>query len=73
MFFQKNKFRLFLALVLFGLICIPVSAAPPPEVKHVSFIDRGNPNLIQQTDMPTFHCAAAAGARNCEAWWFGWF
>ena len=71
MFFQKSFLRVVLATVLTSLICVSASAAPkPPRVKHVFVIsfDQGNPDLIQRTEMPTFHRMATNGARTWEAY-----
>jgi predicted AlkP superfamily pyrophosphatase or phosphodiesterase len=71
MFFQKSFLRFVLATVLTSLFCVSASAAPkPPRVKHVFIIsfDQGNPDLIQRTEMPTFHCMATNGARTWEAY-----
>ncbi len=71
MFFQKSFIRATLTAVLTSLICVSASAAPkPPRVKHVFIIsfDQGNPDLIQRTEMPTFHRMATNGARTWEAY-----
>ena len=71
MFFQKSFLRVVLATVLTSLLCVTASAAPkPPRVKHVFIIsfDQGNPDLIQRTEMPTFHRMATNGARTWEAY-----
>jgi len=71
MFFQKSFVRVVLTTILTSLICVSAFAAPkPPRVKHVFVIsfDQGNPDLIQRTEMPTFHRMATNGARTWEAY-----
>jgi predicted AlkP superfamily pyrophosphatase or phosphodiesterase len=71
MFFQKSLIRAAVTAVLTCLIGVSASAAPkPPRVKHVFIIsfDQGNPSLIRQTEMPTFHQMASQGARTWEAY-----
>lgn len=69
MSFQKSFARAVLTTVLFSLMRVSVLAANPPRVKHVFIIsfDQGNPDLIQSTEMPTFHKMATNGARTWEA------
>jgi predicted AlkP superfamily pyrophosphatase or phosphodiesterase len=65
-----------LARALLLAVCVTlggsaVQAAPkPPRVKHVFVIsyDQGNPDLIQRTELPSFHLMAATGARTWEAY-----
>ena len=65
--------RKLLALVI-GIFAISllgqITAAAAPRVKHVFIIsfDQGNPDLIQRTEMPTFHNMATNGARTWEAY-----
>lgn len=71
MFFQKSFSRVFLKTVVFSLICVSgFVATAAPRVKHVFIIsfDQGNPDLIQSTEMPTFHSMATNGARTWEAY-----
>jgi len=60
---------LLLSSIVVYLFCQPARAAAP-RVKHVFIIsfDQGNPSLIQQTDMPTFHQMATNGAHTWEAY-----
>jgi len=62
------------ALLLSGLFALQLfcssTADAAPRVKHVFIIsfDQGNPDLIQQTEMPTFHQMATQGARTWNAY-----
>lgn len=60
--------RTFVALLagFFGLWSLTAA----PRAKHVFIIslDQGNPDLIQKTEMPTFHAMAAEGARTWTAY-----
>ena len=49
---------------------IPAFAADAPRAQHVFIIsfDQGNPDLIQKSDMPTFHQMVAQGAHTWEAY-----
>ena len=69
MLHPKSFARGVLTAVLFSLICISAFAAKPPRVKYVFIIsfDQGNPDLIQQSPMPTFHGMATNGARTWAA------
>jgi predicted AlkP superfamily pyrophosphatase or phosphodiesterase len=59
-----------LTVIIAAHISSPQVATAGPRVKHVFIIslDQGNPNLIDQIDMPTFHELAANGARAAEAY-----
>ncbi len=65
--------RKLLALLL-GIFAIhffsQITATAAPRAKYVFIIsfDQGNPDLIQSTEMPTFHSMAANGARTWEAY-----
>ena len=66
----KSAFTALLAgIFTLGLFC-PAAATAAPRVKHVFIIsfDQGNPDLIQKSDMPTFHQMAAEGARTWSAY-----
>jgi predicted AlkP superfamily pyrophosphatase or phosphodiesterase len=64
------KTRTFLLLAALLVCCRPLFAAESPRAQHVFIIsfDQGNPDLIQQADMPTFHQMAAEGARTWNAY-----
>ena len=69
-----NKSKSWVMLLLLGMVSVQLFyqsvEAAPPRVKHVFIIsfDQGNPSLIEQTDMPTFHQMEANGARATEAY-----
>ncbi|HEX5399977.1 MAG TPA: alkaline phosphatase family protein [Verrucomicrobiae bacterium] len=62
-----KSFLLLAALLAGGW---PLLATESPRAQHVFIIsfDQGNPDLIQQADMPTFHQMAAEGARTWNAY-----
>ncbi|MES1180757.1 MAG: alkaline phosphatase family protein, partial [Verrucomicrobiota bacterium] len=55
--------------LLAGCAHLPAKA-DKPRAEHVFIIsfDQGNPDLIQRSDMPTFHAMAAAGAHDWSAY-----
>ena len=65
---KRSAFCLLLAGLLTG--CAHLPAANVPRAQHVFIIsfDQGNPDLIQQSDMPTLHSMAADGARTWSAY-----
>lgn len=58
-----------LGIFTLHFIC-PAMAADAPRAEHVFIIsfDQGNPDLIQKSEMPTFHRMAAEGARTWSAY-----
>jgi arylsulfatase A-like enzyme len=64
----RSSFALLIAIIAVQLTC--TSAAARPHVKYVFIIsyDQGNPSLIEQTVLPTFHDLEANGARAAEAY-----
>ncbi len=67
--------RLTLSLITIAVFslttgCAHVAVAKAPPVKHVFIIsfDQGNPDLIQRSDMPTFHLMAEQGAHDWSAY-----
>src|SRR3954463_8364501 len=69
--YRSAVFRIVLATVLFSLVCAAALVLPPPpRLKHVFIVsfDQGNPDLIQRTEMPTFHQMAAEGAHSWSAY-----
>lgn len=66
---NRSFVLLLIGLVTIQFFCLPVANAAP-RVKHVFIIsfDQGNPSLIEQTEMPTFHEMAEHGARAAEAY-----
>jgi predicted AlkP superfamily pyrophosphatase or phosphodiesterase len=68
------KLNRIFALLLIGFFALRLFSSPavgaPPRIKHVFIIsfDQGNPSLIQQTAMPTFHQMATQGARTWNAY-----
>jgi arylsulfatase A-like enzyme len=68
--FQKSKSRAVLAAVFLSLLCAAAFLPQAPRARHVFIVsfDQGNPEMIRQTDMPTFHQMAAAGARTWSAY-----
>ena len=68
---QSKRKLLALLIGIFAIHFLSQSAATAaPRAKHVFIIsfDQGNPDLIQQTEMPTFHSMATNGARTWEAY-----
>jgi predicted AlkP superfamily pyrophosphatase or phosphodiesterase len=65
----KHRFWL-LPLIALLAGCTHLSAADKPRAEHVFIIsfDQGDPDLIQKSDMPTFHAMAAEGARTWNAY-----
>jgi predicted AlkP superfamily pyrophosphatase or phosphodiesterase len=65
---QNRLIQLFIILAGLSVGLTNVTAAP--RAKHVFIIsfDQGNPDLIQKTDMPTFHQMADDGARTWQAY-----
>lgn len=59
---------LLIGLFAFQLFCQPLGAAPRVKYVFIVSFDQGNPSLIEQTDMPTFHAMADQGARALEAY-----
>ncbi len=55
--------------LLMGCAHLPAKA-DKPRAEHVFIIsfDQGNPDLIEQSDMPTFHTMAAEGAHDWSAY-----
>lgn len=71
--FIRHPFRLvtrFLALIFSVCLACSLSAADTQRADHVFIIsfDQGNPDLIRQADMPTFHQMAAEGAHDWNAY-----
>ena len=69
MFISKRSFvSTFVGFV--GGFCVLASANAAPRARHVFIIsfDQGNPDLIQRSEMPTFHAMAAEGARTWNAY-----
>jgi len=69
---KQLKGQLLGLLIAIGLVHhfsqqVAGAASPPKHVFIISF-DQGNPSLLQQTDLPTFHRLAAEGARTWEAY-----
>jgi predicted AlkP superfamily pyrophosphatase or phosphodiesterase len=69
MFISKRFFIVALIAFVAG-VGLLATATAAPRAKHVFIIsfDQGNPELIQRTDMPTFHDMADAGARTWSAY-----
>jgi predicted AlkP superfamily pyrophosphatase or phosphodiesterase len=77
---SKSFLSLFAGFLLAGLLagcastrcghCPASTAAHAPRAQHVFIIsfDQGNPDSIQQIDMPTFHEMAAEGAHDWNAY-----
>ena len=70
MFDSKSKLRALLIVIWFSCLGLAAAAAKPPRVQHVFIIsfDQGNPDLIQTSDLPTFHQMAAEGAHAWDAY-----
>jgi len=70
MLISKRNFLTLLTAVITGCVFNPAPAVAAPRAKHVFIIsfDQGDPDLIQQCDMPTFHSMAAEGARTWSAY-----
>lgn len=66
---SKSKLLVLWSAILAVQVYSVVQVAAAPRAKHVFIIsfDQGNPDLIQQTAMPTFHGMATNGARTWEA------
>ena len=64
-----NRFKFFLGLLL-AVLVIFNGSAQTRRADHVFIIsfDQGNPDLIQRSDMPTFHRMAAEGAHDWSAY-----
>jgi arylsulfatase A-like enzyme len=65
---SRRSAWLLIGFFAFQLFCRSVSAAPRAQHVFIISFDQGNPSLIDQTDMPTFHEMAAQGARALEAY-----
>lgn len=67
---KLKSFFCLLALVLAGCQTPAHLAGGKPRVEHVFIVsfDQGNPDTIQQTDMPTFHEMAEQGAHTWDAY-----
>jgi predicted AlkP superfamily pyrophosphatase or phosphodiesterase len=70
---RNSFFMLLMGTLTYSLLtgCAHLSgAAGKPRVEHVFIIsfDQGNPDLIQRSDMPTFHAMAAEGAHDWSAY-----
>ena len=66
-----KRSSLALWFVILAVQCFHLSVATAaPRAKHVFIIsfDQGNPDLIQATEMPTFHSMAAEGAHTWNAY-----
>lgn len=65
---RKFKFLLWLPLVVLFAGSLPAADARRADHVFIISFDQGNPDLIQQADMPTFHQMAMEGARTWTAY-----